>query len=515
MRDRWRLLGRLLLASAILAVLCDQAAIAGAAAHKKEEGSSSVLLRNSYLIGRDFVPAQRAFLLFHLATAAENISPDLSKQWAKDLFRVTFELDPDWNRSALQKNAVAVLATTDPVQAFRLLATMSPLPNQPILPEDLRADAAKTVFLDYWNNKKTKNRLQAIRVRASAIAADGQYPFSAVSPMLRYLLERDESAGLAWFSEICLAYQQGNPNIRAANPEFVAFVQDFWPTMPTSTRREVLSVLIPKLSEKDTFASSGAYLTRVKTSFGSFDFSSLNEELLFRVLPLVREADPEWAERLIKEHSASFPQTGPQDRVVEEAQVYVGGSGTSGQSRDPGAILQQQAQLGTVFDSLDQDPEKAVQLAGQIIDSHAHLSALEGITANLGEKDLKENAVTVEGQAKSILEAATTSLDKVRALVLLAQMSANLGDTDAFHNYMDRGFDMGELVFEEFVQLHPVADIEGAEVFNPLMTLVATGMRFRTADTIARIQQCGDHLLTAYLLIGAAARGSSDRATSH
>lgn len=469
--------------------------------HKNRVDSDHLLLK-SYQISKDLVPAQRAFLLFHLATAAEPLAPKLSGQWAIELFRLTFELDSDWNRSALQKNAVAILSNTDPVGAFHILRKMSPLPNQSMLPEDLRADAANTAFLRYWNNKQAQNRLQAIRAQAQEIGKDGQYPYKAISPMLQYLLQKDKSAALAWFSEVCLAYQQGNPNIRSANPEFVAFVQEFWPKIPMSSRREALDVLVPKLTQADV-SDPGAYLSRVKTSTRTFDFSDSNQKLLFDMLPLVSEVDSEWAERLTKEHFQAAAITEPQ-RPEQESQIYLAGNPSSTQQGAAESFLQREQQLRRVFDAMQQGPDKSLQMAAQLSDPDIHLRALEGITGSFHDKGLDSSEATIIDQTKKILEAATRPLDKLRALALLAEASASAGDVGALQQYIETGFDMGELLFEEFEQSHPVADIEGADLLGPLRRLVQTGMQFRRPDTIERIEQCQDQLLVAYLFLMAA-----------
>ena len=148
-------------------------------------------------------------------------------------------------------------------------------------------------------------------------------------------------------------------------------------------------------------------------------------------------------------------------------------------------------------------------MAAQLNDPHAQLLALGGVARGLDSKDTGIQ-VTIEGQAKQALEASKNPLDKVRAFALLAQATAQIGDTASFGEYMNHGFDLGELLFEEFVQTHPTADVEGAEVMGPLGRLVETGMRFRRFDTLARVERSSNRLLTAYLLIAAA--GGDDTA---
>lgn len=478
------------------------------------------LLRESYSLGMELVPAQRAFLLFRLATVAEHVAPDLSKKWAKELFKLTFQLEPDWDRSALQKNAVVILASTDPEAAFRMHGMMSPLPNQAMFPEDLRADAAATVFLRYWDDKKSNGRIHAIRIRAQTIAKDGQYPYRAVSPILDYQLKRDETAGLAWVSEICSAYRQGNPNFRTANPEFVAFVREFWPklSLSISIKRDLLTALIERLSRPDPEVA--IYRAQVKASTGTVEFTSQNEQLLFQILPFVRELDSEWAERLVQDRPWSFRQA-LQSGVNTSNDVdalYLMPTESSDKAVTADPFVQRQQELGRVYDALGQhsgqSTGEAIQIAAKLTDADTHLSALESIATRLDDSRDTSHRAALEDQAKQILEGTQKLADKVRALALLAHLAALARNSASYQQYMDRGLDLGELLFEQFVQTHPTAQLEGAEILEPMESLVATGVRFNRIQTISRIEQTRDPLLAAYLLIAAAETGVPRRRSS-
>lgn len=180
------------------------------------------LLAESYLIGEDFVPAQRAFHLFRLAVAAEPIEPAQSHRWAEELLLLTSKLEPSWDRSALQKNAVAVISGTDPSEGLRLLKEIDDSVNNAVsVPEDLRASAAIVVYHAYWTRNMSLDGLEAIRLNARSLAETNQYPFIAVLPMFRDLLSKDSASASAWFDEICSSFTRGPVKIQASTGEFV------------------------------------------------------------------------------------------------------------------------------------------------------------------------------------------------------------------------------------------------------------------------------------------------------
>ena len=266
--------------------------------------------------------------------------------------------------------------------------------------------------------------------------------YRAVSPMLHYFLEEDEPAGLAWFSQISLAYRQGNPNITSANPDIFGLVREFWPKLPPAAKREALTALIGKLNQPDVDIGPQTYRSRVKTSAGTLELSSRNEQLLLQVMPLVRELDPDWADRLAEDRPALFRQAGqPGVSIGEVQQVTV--SGNSDQTATTVGFLQRQQQIGTVYAALGRGPGAALQVAGQLTDPSTHLRALEGVAGSLDDTKDTSSMATIGEQAKRVLESEKKPLDRLRALALLAQATAQAGDTASFHQYLDRGFDLG------------------------------------------------------------------------
>ena len=160
-----------------------------------------------------------------------------------------------------------------------------------------------------------------------------------------------------------MAYSQESANIRSSNPDFVAFLRDFWPTLTPAAKREALTPLVSKLTQPDADASERTYRSSVKTSAGTVGFSSRNEQLLFQVMPLVQELDAKWANRLAQDRPTLPRAAG--STVEEVQQAYVTGNASSpDQAAAAADALGRQEQLSRVYDALGKGPRRGVADGG-------------------------------------------------------------------------------------------------------------------------------------------------------
>ena len=118
------------------------------------ERTPSDLLVESYRISVGLVPAERAILLNYLSRAAGAQHLPYTASWAEENLRLAHQLSLDWNRVAIEKNAIVALSYVKSKRALDLLRTMSlPVSDGVGFPEDVRADAAITVFQNYWHDR--------------------------------------------------------------------------------------------------------------------------------------------------------------------------------------------------------------------------------------------------------------------------------------------------------------------------------------------------------------------------
>jgi hypothetical protein len=76
--------------------------LAGEASRTSGEDASAALVE-SYRVGKDLVPSERAILLTFLCRTASQHNLSFTTDWAQEALHIASQLPPDWNRLAVQK----------------------------------------------------------------------------------------------------------------------------------------------------------------------------------------------------------------------------------------------------------------------------------------------------------------------------------------------------------------------------------------------------------------------------
>lgn len=151
---------------------------------------AAALLAQSYSLARDFAPLDRAFYLFRLASAyASAGQAEATERYSLEMFQLASGLPASWTKTALQKNALVVLAGVNPERAVDMLGEIDQPPLEAgrrtgIASEDLRADAARTIFAKCWNkhDPQSLDRIVASAARSTQRASTRLQPWRQSSP---------------------------------------------------------------------------------------------------------------------------------------------------------------------------------------------------------------------------------------------------------------------------------------------------------------------------------------------
>jgi hypothetical protein len=450
------------------------------------------------------VAEERAFHLLRLAEAASATQPMLARLWAEEVFQLSFDLPPtNRNRLPIQKNALVMLAKLDPNHAVNLFESMdTPVPEQPdgSLGEDVRADAATTVFPEFWNRRGLLG-IDKLRTLAHHLGETGQYPYLGIAPIVRQLAEKDPAIAETLFNE-ALSYYRRGARVDAADYDFVDFLKDLWNVVPRPLARMALETVVSTLVKRRE-AEEESFRARVYTDKGTVDFQSPVDQLLFQVLPLVKETDPDWARRLIE----SRPEL-KQARHVEGMTNRVEGVVIRG-SVNPAEVasLQQRGLEGARLRHIEsialERPEEAMRLSASLADPALRSVAFASVAAGLSP--------TAPDQAKRLLEEVSQAIPgigdekgKLRALTALAQAAAGIGNMDSFRQALRKGFDLGVELFQQDLDVHPTKPAMFAAGFHDLTQLTRVGVRFDPQYTLGQVSSLQNALLQAYLLVDAA-----------
>lgn len=247
------------------------------------------LLNQAYILAHDLSDRQRKEVQVVASRFAARYDPPLAAEWAANLWRAG-----DASKApGLHSEAVDAASGASPDIALQLLLQAPAPPRQQgTAPRiDPRITAARKVFPRYWDVHGFHGVPQ-LRSAAKRLGDTGQYPYWAAGEIARLANQRETSAEL--FRD-ALEYFNKRSAFARNDIEFLQFFEQAHSTMATVDLRAGLQAYVKVLALDAKPVDSNM---RVNTDKGSFQFT-MEHEKLFRALPLIREADPVWANQLL------------------------------------------------------------------------------------------------------------------------------------------------------------------------------------------------------------------------
>jgi hypothetical protein len=465
---------------------------------RSNRADAASLLLDSYRAGKDLAPSERAILLTFLCKTASEHNLSYTTEWAQEALRIAAQLPPDWNRLAIQKNALAALSYANPERAMALLRSMD-LPiegGNGVFPEDLRSDAARTIFKNYWLQKKPLG-LDEVRSTAAYLGQSGQYPYMAVGSILTDVISHQKKAtseipgsARSILFDAYASYQRGS-KFRSEDEEFVVFLESLRAFLPPSLLKNGVEIAVERLTlQKEP--TEYQYISKVQTEKGAASFHSQADSLLFELLPLVREIDAALADKLLATNQA-LKQVGAAGSTVltSEGAIIVG----SPASPEKQELALQSSRAQEVREIASDHPEQALALSQTITDPALRSTSMAGVA-----ESRPTHAGEIQSAIAKIVPAMHTGEERLRVLSALAEASWAAGDIAGFHDALAKAFSLGEELFEEDMDAHPGQATYVVESYGTLAELVKTGARVDPTAIVAMVNQLDNIQLEAFLL---------------
>lgn len=487
-----------------LACLVALAAVAQAPAPRPEackapDATSTVmqqLLVESYLLTTDLPPNARMYTLSRAASLAGTVDSGLTRLWAEELLRVSAQLAPGSNRQVTEGHAATALAAIDEDRAMEILVSMDgPIADRyGSVSDDFRDLVAGKVFPAYWRKHGTCG-LDQIRAAAAQLAANGEYPYAAVATLISDLTRGDPQTARALEGDAIVAYQHGS-RVQSANSDFLDFLQQTKAEIPPATFKEALQALVRSLAEPA--GSPEAYRVIVHTDKGAATFDSRNEETLFYALPLIRQADPDWADRIQREHPAQAGAAGAAGKVT-----FIEGTTTTGTTHADAAAEKkslEESRLREVSAVATDDPQRAMRLAVDLSDPAIKWIALARVAGGWAHKDPAKGEKLldeVQHQVASVSEPE----DRLAVLTAIGQAAAALHDSNQLQQAAKRAYPLGDDLFQQDLDTHPGKPFFAAAGMRPLdvLTTAVAKLDWELARSLANTVR--NPLLRANLLL--------------
>lgn len=483
--------------------LAAQAAPAADTKYDSANAPGNLLIR-SYLASQKLLPEERAMVLLQLSLNAAKIEPSYDRLWSQELFSLAFELPRNWNRLAFEKNALETLSQVDPVLALQLFGEMDdPIPTDAgAFPEDTRAFAAQAVFAAYWRQRGPAG-LEEILSHARHLGDTGQYPYLAMIPIVLTLAKTSPNYSEEIVNNAATYFSRGS-RFESANPDFVQFLNSVWDAMPAPLKHQALQVAVQQLTEPRAPDIDVSFKGDSHTNTKAMEFRDRNKQILFELLPRIREVDEQWAKRLVDVDSslaAAMDSGGIQSS--QSATIQGVSSASPAQLTAAQARAAQQRTLSQVEQQAPNDPDAALLASRSLSDPALQAIALANIAAGFAKKD-PAKASNFVSQANSITDTLKDNPGKVMALFAIAKANRQLNYQKAMEASWNQAFSLGQELFQEDLEIHPVRPAYQATCYEALLGLAEFGGKFDPPMVLQGLQTLRNQLLQAYLPISAA-----------
>jgi hypothetical protein len=472
--------------------------------------SSERLLLRSYLLSKELPPEERVWLLTEILLPSAKWHPAMMRPWTEEVFRLALQLSPGYDRVVTQKNAATAMAWIDERRAMQMLDQCEiPSPSDSDA-EDVRDDAAITVFKRYWDANAFQG-LPRIQRTADHLGDTGQYPYEAMIPIVLEAKVLNPAKALSLINEAFAYFQRGSPFVTSTE-QFVEFYKRVKPLLTAPMQREALEAIVNDLTAGPGGNENQRWRTRVYTSQGVADFHSRNTKLLFDILPMIRELDPEWAQRLVEQNHELAQADAAQGKLLSaEGGVIITNPDNPPSSAELSAKEQSLLELGRL-DQIQEmalkDPNQALTLAMSISDPGRHAMGMAYAAAGFGNKP--DQALTMLKQSQDGLSSLKKDNEKLETYAAIAESAASLHDPVLVRDAVEKGLDLGEQAYAEASKEHPEWHVYEFSGMGAMERLAEMGMRTDARHVIGRIETIRDHALQAYMLVSAA-RGIDEK----
>jgi len=355
------------------------------------------------------------------------------------------------------------------------------------LPVDLRAVCARVVFPNYWK-AKGPNAFDRLRSEARQLAVSGEYPYVAMADIIKSSALKPEQVSYL-VGDAALAYQKGSP-FESEDRAYVYFLKAVQSKARADQFRRSLEYAVDHLIAKGNADKEKKFTLNTYTSNGTLTLTKMEDELLFELLPIAKQSDPDLAEKIVAARADFKKVEGADIKATEGAY-----GSTEGRAR-----ALERSRVREVAAISSKDPHQALTLAQSINDPALQATALAYVAGGLQQTAPEQSAQilkTIKQNASSI----GAGESKVRMFVALTQTAAASKDVATFDFAFHDGLDLGTELFDEDAESHPAKPAYDTASFDELSSLVAVGAGFQLQTTLQEVVDVRSDVLKAYLLI--------------
>ena len=316
----------------------------------------------------------RAYALLQVARTYAPADKPHAVELLEDALAATRGMDDDSNhmRAQLQRDIVQAIVPLAPERADELLAQLDPAGRQSVL----------KALLDYYRQKKLERRAVETIYR---IAAEDEFPYDAGLQMMRSMPTAQRGEMQQMFNTALESYRNHkHPGLTIGGGDFAQLIVELQPKLsPDVVKDAVFEVL----RQAEAPSDNGPQQISLASERGSVAMGSIYDYRLFQLLPALRAADADEAERLLKKNREVAGMLDKYPRGAEQlmgqqdgrggGMVSVGGGGGRGAAGGMDRVEAQRSQK-LVADAAT-DPDTALANVSTLTSSRMKVAALNGI----------------------------------------------------------------------------------------------------------------------------------------
>ena len=467
-----------------------------AAAHKQQIVD---LLERSHAANDEVLPDQKATLLARQISMISRLNSDSAEKWAQELFQLGDDQPDDQKRARMQVMAIQMVAQGDPEFGLKLLHQIKPVAetdSTALVSANMISAAASAVFQGLAR-QKGESQLPRLRQEALRLAAESQYPYSAMGGVAIELV-RDRRRGEGGpsemqgslmesvFDEAVANYERSVPTW-SGNSDFGRMVQRLAYQLPKEKVRHALEAFVNNV--QTTPSPSGVWM-KVDSGAGATQMSDPVEISLYPFMSLMNEFDPELMKQVVEAHPR-LGQNAAMGAVSASGYGYAGSG--MGHSVDPNQMTRLRAQGMASW-----NPDSALAMTQSISDPNMRAVTMGSVAERIAGDD-SSRAMQLLDQAQKTAGDSQDLKTELQLVASRAEVAQATNNGAMLRESLRQGFEIGDQLLRQEQDNN-----QGQVSWYMLGSLVQTGIKSDPDLTLAYINSFSLPYVRAELLMDAA-----------
>jgi len=453
------------------------------------------LLKSCARYAQGMNPSERAFLMVRIAeTAARHGYPE-STIWSRQAFQVASNLPKDWNRTALQKNALRALAKTRPEEALHLLGTIEgpDFTSDTRIPEDPRASAATEIFVEAYkaDGKRSVDELDEV---SRFLGQTGEYPYVAWGSLMATFLANNPDDLRQEIRNAVYFYSRATGRIRAEDDEYLQMIEAVQNLAAPSVLKSAVQAGLDHI-QSEKFPDNESFMAKSGSPESRVSFNDRKTALLYQWSPLVRKFAPESYASLEKSIPAPNAKT-PQQPFTAE---IIGQNGAS--LPELRQRLADRMQEGITIDDATKAPELAMSDAERINSLAVRSDALSSAALAMRDADATWRLKFLSASRSALAQVQTKDSSYLHALADLTAAYYHLDMKEDALEGVQNGLSLGIEVVSESSDAHPETATMLQDGYGDLAELVMIGMRISPRSVLPAVRNLQNGAVQANLMV--------------